>query len=309
MVQVTARSVRLVDCADFHLLSEYVCPSTITVASGTLSQLTLAVSGGEVLYLELDMQTKSFKITSSAQLDQDIACLSLRPVSGAREGAMEVEATGSAAATARSSSILAVAMWTDNSVRLHALPTLEEICRVQLGTDVQARDILIVELGDKVYLLIGLGDGRLITYTVDFSGDLPSLVNRRNGVLGTHPITFSCFQNAGAQCVFAACDRPTVMYSKNGKVLFSVLDVSQTEFTNMAPFHSELFPYCLALCSEASLVIGVIEDIQKVHIQTIPLGQAPSRIRHSAANGVYAGKSSRNINLIYILDLIFFFFI
>ena len=83
-----------------------------------------------------------------------------------------------------------------------------------------ARDILLVEMGGKAYLFVGLGDGRLITYTVDFSGDLPSLVNRRNGVLGTHPITFSCFYNAGSLCVFAASDRPTIIYSKNGKVIY-----------------------------------------------------------------------------------------
>jgi DNA damage-binding protein 1 len=301
LVQVTARSVRLVDSSDFSLITEFVAPNTITVASSTLSQVTLAISGGELLYLELNAQTRTFTVAASTQLDQDIACLSLRPVSGQTGGSMEVE--GDAEGATRSS-ILAIAMWTDNTVRLHALPTLGEICRVQLGTDTQARDILLVELGGKAYLLVGLGDGRLITYSVDLSGDLPSLGNRRNGVLGTHPITFSCFHNAGSLCVFAASDRPTVIYSKNGKILFSVLDVSQVEFTSMAPFHSELFPNCLALGSESSLVIGVTEDIQKVHIQTVPLQQAPRRIVHSASSAVYAGKSSLfDFRCLFHLDL------
>lgn len=291
-VQVTARAVRLVDSASFAQLFEYTSPSAITVASGTLTQVTLAVSGGEVVYLELDAASRALVVKASARLDQDIACLSLRPVSeqADKTDAMEVDTDGiDGTALPVRGSVLAIAMWTDNSVRLHALPTLQEICRIQLGTDTQARDILLVEIGGKPHLFVGLGDGRLITYSVDLSGDLPSLTNRRSGVLGTHPITFSVFYNAGALCVFAASDRPTVIYSKNGKILFSVLDVNQTEFSNMAPFHSELFPNCLALSSESSLVIGVIEDIQKVHIQTVPLEQAPRRIAHSPVHSVYAG--------------------
>lgn len=310
LVQVTSRSVRLVNADSFSLLSEYLAPRTITVASGTLTQVTLALSGGEVQYLELDSISNAFLLKSTVTLDQDIACISLRPLSAPHSdtGAMDVDAdsTGSAAAVAPTttvSSIVAIAMWTDNSVRLHALPTMEEICRVQLGTDTQARDILLVTLGGKSYLLVGLGDGRLITYTVDFSSDLPSLTNKRNGVLGTHRLTFTCFENAGSLCVFAACDRPTIMYSKNGKILFSVLDVNQTEFTGMAPFHSEMFPNCLALSSEASLLIGVIEDIQKVHIQTIPLDQNPRRITHSASNSVYGGM--RTVKACVLTFLIF----
>jgi DNA damage-binding protein 1 len=59
-------------------------------------------------------------------------------------------------------------------------------------------------------------------------------------VLGTHPISLACFSNAGAPCVMASCDRPTVVYTRNGKLLFSVVNIK--EVADMAPFHSELFP-------------------------------------------------------------------
>jgi hypothetical protein len=32
----------------------------------------------------------------------------------------------------------------------------------------------------------------------------------------------------------------------------------------MAPFHSELFPDCLAMSSEEGLSLGAVDDIQKV---------------------------------------------
>ncbi len=40
----------------------------------------------------------------------------------------------------------------------------------------------------------------------------------------------------------------------------------------MAPFHSPLFPHCLALASEAGLRIGTVDDIQRLQVTTVPLG-------------------------------------
>jgi DNA damage-binding protein 1 len=183
---------------------------------------------------------------------------------------------------------------------------LDELCRVSLGTDTQVRDILAVRLGDKVFLMIGVGDGHLITYSVEMldasqegGGGLPVLANKRKGALGTHAISFSCFLNANELCVFASCDRPTVIYCRNGKLLFSAVNASQGEVLGMTPFSSELFPACLAMVSESALVIGTIEDIQKIHIQTIPLGEAPRRIVHNLSAGVYAGLF--NYDLLYCL--------
>ncbi len=141
--------------------------------------------------------------------------------------------------------------------------------------------------------MVGLGDGHLITYVVDLGGSaaggLPSLVSKRKGVLGSHSISFSCFRNGGELCVFASCDRPTVIYARSGKLLFSVINSSKAEISGMSPFHSELFPDCLAMVSESSLLIGTVEDIQKIHVQSIPLGEAPRRIAYNTAAGVYGG--------------------
>lgn len=183
--------------------------------------------------------------------------------------------------------MLSVGMWTDNSVRLLTLPTLQEITRVHLGVDTQARDILSVSLGDIDYLLVGLGDGTLITFTLNLAttDGLPSLSGRRKIVLGTHPISFTAFRNAATLCVFATCDRPTVIYSHYGKLLFSMVNVS--EVAGMTPFHSEMFPDCIALSSDTGLLIGVINDIQKIHIQSFPLGEMPKRIVHCPTRNLY----------------------
>jgi hypothetical protein len=48
----------------------------------------------------------------------------------------------------------------------------------------------------------------------------------------------------------------------------------------MAPFHSELFPDCIAIASDTSLMICSVDHIQKIHIRTKALGERPHRIIH-----------------------------
>ena len=139
-----------------------------------------------------------------------------------------------------------------------------------------------------LYLMVGLGDGTLITFLVDSVDGLPKMTSRRKVVIGTHPISLTCFSNMGLACVFASCDRPTVLSIRNGKLIFSVVNIS--EVTGMAPFHSEMFPECLALSSEVGLMIGMVDEIQKLHVQTYPLGESPRRIAHCGQSGVYAGQ-------------------
>ncbi len=289
LVQVTPSSVRLVHSTSFKLLDKYRPGMSITAATGNLLQIGIVVTGGELICLEVD--GGKLTVVSSAVLDQDVACLSFRPSShsAAKGTAMEVDADPADLSALRSN-LVAIGMWTDSTARLLALPTLQEVTRVHLGTETQTRDVLLVELEEKLFLLLGLGDGHLITYEVDFSaaGGLPTLAGKRKGVLGTHAITFKTFFNTGELCVFASCDRPTVIYCRNGKLHFSAINLNKVEVSTMTPFHSELFPECVAMVSETSLLIGTIEDIQKIHIQSIPLGEAPRRIAHSPAAGVYA---------------------
>jgi DNA damage-binding protein 1 len=101
--------------------------------------------------------------------------------------------------------------------------------------------------------------------------------------LGTQAISLTPFWSKGQLNVFAACDRPTVLYSAGKKLLFSNMNAG--EVLVMAPFHAESFPDCLALASASMLTIGVLDDIQKLHIRTIPLpAELPRRICHHKAS-------------------------
>jgi len=298
-VQVSDRSVRLIDTITFALLSEFVPERPITVASGDMFTIIIACNGCEVVTLNVDPVSRAIVKTASILLDHDVACVSLGklPISSiGMSSRMEVEGADSEAMWP----VVALGMWTDNSIRLHELPSLQEVSRTMITGETQARDVLIVDLESKCYLMVGLGDGHLLTYQMvtittvrddGITSIMVTLTDKRLCTLGTLPVTFSRFCNSGEMCVLAACDRPTIIYSRNKKILFSVLNTSKSSKINgMTPFHAENFPDCLALTSESCLLIGNIEDIQKLHIQTVPLGEAPRSIAHSSKSSVYVGE-------------------
>ncbi len=56
----------------------------------------------------------------------------------------------------------------------------------------------------------------------------------------------------------------------------------------MSSFNSSSFPDSLALSKEASMSIGSIDEIQKLHIRTVPLGEQPRRLAHQEPSRTFA---------------------
>lgn len=88
------------------------------------------------------------------------------------------------------------------------------------------------------YLLCALGDGHLFNFMLNpATGELS---DRKKISLGTQPIALRTFRSKNATHVFAASDRPTVIYSSNKKLLYS--NVNLKEVNHMCPFNSASFP-------------------------------------------------------------------
>lgn len=88
------------------------------------------------------------------------------------------------------------------------------------------------------YLLCALGDGHLLNFILNTNSG--ELMDRKKVSLGTQPITLRTFSSKNATHVFAASDRPTVIYSSNKKLLYS--NVNLKEVSHMCPFNSAAFP-------------------------------------------------------------------
>ncbi|AQK92546.1 DNA damage-binding protein 1a [Zea mays] len=167
-------------------------------------------------------------------------------------------------------------MWTDISVRIFSLPDLVLIRKENLGGEIVPRSVLLCTLEGVSYLLCALGDGNLFSFLLNASTG--ELTDRKKVTLGTQPISLRTFSSKGTTHVFASSDRPTVIYSSNKKLLYS--NVNLKEVNHMCPFNTAAFPDSLAIAKEGELSIGTIDDIQKLHIRTIPLNEQARRICH-----------------------------
>ena len=88
----------------------------------------------------------------------------------------------------------------------------------------------------------------------------------------------SYFRTQSTMNVFACSDRPTVIYSSTQKLVFS--NVNLREVKHMCPLNAEAYPDSLALATDSTVTIGTIDEIQKLHIRSIPLGETPRRIAY-----------------------------
>ncbi|VVB07861.1 unnamed protein product [Arabis nemorensis] len=260
LVQVTSNSVRLVSSTTRELRDEWHAPAgfTVNVATANASQVLLATGGGHLVYLEIG----DGKLTEvqHALLEFEVSCLDINPIGE----------------NPNYSQLASVGMWTDISVRIFSLPELTLITKEQLGGEIIPRSVLLCAFEGISYLLCALGDGHLLNFQLDTTTG--QLKDRKKVSLGTQPITLRTFSSKSATHVFAASDRPTVIYSSNKKLLYS--NVNLKEVSHMCPFNSAAFPDSLAIAREGELTIGTIDDIQKLHIRTIPLGEHARRICH-----------------------------
>jgi DNA damage-binding protein 1 len=274
LLQVTPMEVRLVRCDTLECANVWrpAAGSEIVIATCTSSQVVVAMEGCQLAYLQVQRGADgalSLSEARSVTLEHEIACLCCSPCSAGEDA-----------------ELLAVGMWTEISVRVLRLPSLELAATELLGGDVIPRSVLIANLFEEEgvtgcpVLLCGLGDGQLFTFSIVHLPGAPTITlsARKKISLGTQPIVLETFRTKDKQHVFAACDRPTVVYSSHGKLLFS--NVNRKDINYVCPFHCEDFPDHLALATEEELTIGTINDIQRLHIRTVPLHEHPRRICH-----------------------------
>ena len=168
-------------------------------------------------------------------------------------------------------------------------------------------------------LFVGLGDGKCISFGVtqpESSSDEWLVHSRKEVSLGTQGIHLVPFQHGARACVLATGDRPTVIYltggnsgsNSNPKLCYSTIsltveddneDDGHASHRNIsvnvaAPFRSSLLfsstnknNSSLCVADENTLRLGMIDDIQKLHVTSYKLGMTPRRIAHHEAGRVY----------------------
>lgn len=307
LVQVTATAVFVCNCSSMTPQDGPVWTPPagvrISMASGNGRQLLLATTGGNLVLLSVDTEKKTLTETSHTKLGNEISCVNCNYLQ------MGSDMTDSDSPVQTGDAFLAaVGLWAEVKdspiVELVALPSLRRIHTVQLGGDTIARGVLLVTLESYHYLLVALGDGFLLTYSLnaeaaseaasddnamnDGSKGLEIVSERRKLNVGTKPANLNTFKSRGADHVFAACDRPTVVYSGSGGGKLLVSNVNLQEVTRVCGFDTQAFPDCLAIATESGFQLGAVDEIQKLHITSIPLHEQPRRITHMDSSRVFA---------------------
>ncbi len=220
----------------------------------------MCASGPHLFYLEIGpgVLTQCGEVT----LEYEVACIDITPLGGDDRQ--------------QRSEIVAVGLWTDITVRVLKIPTLDQISKEALGggelvqkccilcvdqfssdylsSDIIPRSILMAQFENTNYLLCALGDGSLIYFVMTSQG----LADKKKVTLGTQPtilrkfrygISFHCLQSCkfsffrrtqATTNVFACSDRPTVIYSSTQKLVFS--NVNLKEVKHMCPLNAEAYP-------------------------------------------------------------------
>ncbi|KAF9999405.1 DNA damage-binding protein 1a, partial [Modicella reniformis] len=271
ILQVTPGSVRLIappQHIQAGLISEWTSPAgqLISVAAMNGTQCLVAVGGKTLVYLDV--------------------------------GSEVVREVGSVDVTnCHASQVCAVGLWTDIKVLLVRLPTMEILSSYGLPGEILPRSLLLSRFEGMPYLLVGLGDGQLLTFSLDAA--LSTLPTPKRISLGTQPIMLRSISsnNGAANHVFACSDRPTVIYSSNRKLLFS--NVNLKEVVTVAPFNCEAFPNALAIVGsdeEGVLRIGTIDEFQELHVQTFPIHESPQRIAYLPQRKCFGVISTRVVS-------------
>eukprot|EP01061_Rhynchopus_euleeides_P015761 TRINITY_DN2680_c0_g2_i1.p1 TRINITY_DN2680_c0_g2~~TRINITY_DN2680_c0_g2_i1.p1 ORF type:complete len:1228 (+),score=436.96 TRINITY_DN2680_c0_g2_i1:275-3958(+) len=325
-VQATAAELRLVNPATRQLVSQHavggsapitraaVCGFQILVACGS-TLVSLEASGGKLVevgrnHLAKDAACIAFlQPEEASRVSQRLSTASQEKPPVRCPDGMDVDSISANVLRKSCTPALfcAVGLWTDNTVSVLRLdsPSLPEVVSEPVGCDAIPRSVLFHVFAGTLHLLAGLGDGSLITWEASMLASAGSaaagLTGRRRIKLGTRPVGLTVMgsmadSGGGAAAggtedaaVFATSDKPTVLFSQGGRIQLSPVNLQGAHVA--ATFNSPALGTgreCLILLTEGLLVIGSINGIQKLHIDTVPVQATANCIALHRETGHYA---------------------
>ena len=183
---------------------------------------------------------------------------------------------------------LGVSTW-DLYLHIYSISGGVLLFKTLLDGDAVARCIQFACMEGVHYLLCGMADGFLITYTLTFPQthipnqqtkleeikmeDQPNPINlttKRILTLGTYAVNLHVFIFNRSTHIFATGDCPTIIYSQYSKMQF--VNVQSGPITDVSICTHPHINEALTILTKDKLVIADITDIHKIFIDSLPLG-------------------------------------
>ncbi|VDN11490.1 unnamed protein product [Dibothriocephalus latus] len=185
----------------------------------------------------------------------------------------------------------AVGLWMGHGLALLQLPSLEVVhleplpeTTASTGTAVLPRSILISQLNDTAFLFAAMGDGALYYYTIAYNAENITLRDAKRVNAGTGPSMYlSQWRSHNKNNVFVCSNHPCIVYSVKNKLVFANVNLKEVGW--MCPLNGSYYKDCICLVTPGGLILGSVDEIQKLHVRSIPLEETPRRLALQSETG------------------------
>jgi len=229
-------------------------------------QVVIALTGGELVYFEMDPTGQLNEYTERREMPADVVCMSLGSVP-VGEQRCRFLAVGLADGTVRVISLDP----TDclSPLSMQALPARpESLCIVDMGGTEDSRQ-------GTLYLNIGLENGVLLRTVLDpVTGDL---ADTRTRYVGSRPVKLFRIKMQGGEAVLALSSRSWLSYYFQNRFHLTPLSYETLEYAS--GFSSEQCPEGVVAISTNTLRILAMEKLGAVFNQmSFPLEYTPKKL-------------------------------
>ncbi|RZF39376.1 hypothetical protein LSTR_LSTR000897 [Laodelphax striatellus] len=271
-VQVYPDGVRHIRSDKDKRLQDWKVPSKKQIVKCAVNQrqVVIALTGGELVYFEMDPSGLLKEYDKHKEMESDVLCMAL----------------GNAPSGEQMSRFLAVGL-ADETVRIISLDPASCLSPLSmLGLPSAAESLCIVEMGGgetgkegvvtrgTLYLNIGLQNGGLLRTVLDpVTGDL---ADTRTRYLGSRPVKLFRIKMQGGEAVLAMSSRSWLSYNYQNRFHLTPLSYESLEYAS--GFSSEQCPEGVVAISTNTLRILALEKLGAVFNQiAFPLEYTPRK--------------------------------
>ncbi|UYV62354.1 SF3B3 [Cordylochernes scorpioides] len=251
-------------------VNDWKTPGKKTIAKCAVNQrqVVIALTGGELVYFEMDPSGQINEYTDRKEMPSDVICMALASVP-TREQRSRFLALGLA----------------DNTVRMISLDPVDFLSQLSMqGLPAPPESLAIVEMGatgggdvpqsSALYLNIGLQNGVLLRIVLDqVTGDL---FDTRTRYLGNRAVKLFKVRMQSSDAVLAMSSRSWLSYYYQNRFHLTPLSYEALEYAS--GFSSEQCPEGIVAISANTLRILALEKLGAVFNQvSIPLEFTPRK--------------------------------
>ncbi|KAK6185339.1 hypothetical protein SNE40_007593 [Patella caerulea] len=252
-------------------------------------QVVIALTGGELVYFEMDPTGQLNEYTERKEMSADVVCMGIGRVPQGEQR----------------SRFLAVGL-ADNTVRIvsldpndclsplsmQALPAQpESLCIIEMGGTEAKEDTNEPGTSGGLYLNIGLQNGVLLRTVLDMvTGDLS---DTRTRYLGSRPVKLFRISMQGSEAVLAMSSRTWLSYTYQSRFHLTPLSYESLEYAS--GFASEQCPEGIVAISTNTLRILALEKLGAVFNQVSwPLQYTPRKFVIHESNNLFIIETDHN---------------